>query len=135
MLAERADKILRQLLSLIDVAADIADPALLFGIRLRLDVLLIVGIGHRLNLIEHDRFRDVAQEHPVRSHVDYVENLKRNIGIRVLRKISDAVHRHIEMVVACELVDVPSGLESEMAELLERSLLVEDADIHHAGLC
>ena len=59
------------------------------------------------------------RNNPVRSHVDYAEYLERNIGIRVpLRKISDAVHRQIEMVVACELVDVPSGLESEMARLL-----------------
>lgn len=49
MLAQRADDILGELVALVDVAANLADKAFLaFGLGLRLDVLLIVVVGHGL---------------------------------------------------------------------------------------
>lgn len=48
MLADRADVILRKFFSLVDVSADLANPAgllLFFFLRLRLDVIKVILVG------------------------------------------------------------------------------------------
>ena len=86
MLAERADEIVRQV-ALVDVSADLADPALLsLGRGLRLDVLLIVRIRHRVAVGDNARLFDAADEHPVRAEIDLVLDLERHERVDVFRQ-------------------------------------------------
>ena len=51
VLAERTDEVLGQLLALVDIAANLADPALFaLGFGLGLDVVLVVGVSHGLTV-------------------------------------------------------------------------------------
>ena len=54
MLAQRTDEVIGEFIAFVDVTAYLAYPALLaFGLGLRLNLILIIGIGHGL-LIGHD---------------------------------------------------------------------------------
>ena len=62
MLAQRADDILGELVALVDVAANLADEAFFaLGLGLRLDILLIVGVGHGLPVIDDAGFGHAAR--------------------------------------------------------------------------
>ena len=70
MLAQRTDEILGQLVALIDIAADLADKALLaLGLGLGLDVVLVIGIGHGILVADDASLGDGADEHAVRAEI------------------------------------------------------------------
>ena len=72
MLAQGADIIRGQLLALVHVAADFADPTLLLGqlgLRLRLDVLEVVSIGHGRRLGQNLRLSDVGHKQSMGSPI------------------------------------------------------------------
>ena len=67
MLAKGTDEVLGKLIALVNIAADLADEALLsarFG--LGLDVALVIGVGHAGGSGDHAGFGDRADEHSVR---------------------------------------------------------------------
>ena len=71
MLTERADEILGQRVSLVDIAADLAYKAFLpLGFRLWLYLFLIVGISHCRNIGNDARLGDAANKQTVRAEVD-----------------------------------------------------------------
>ena len=66
MLAQRADNIIRQSISLIDIAAYLAHKALLaICLRLRLYIVLLIGVGHGLPIAHHPCFCYGADKHTV----------------------------------------------------------------------
>ena len=75
MLADRADEVFGQLFALIDITADLADPALLrfflLG-RSRLNICLIIIVRHRLYIIEHLRLGAFHKYHAKQAGVDKV---------------------------------------------------------------
>ena len=76
MLAQRADDILGELVALVDVAANLADKAFLaFGLGLRLDVLLIVVVGHGLPVADDAGFGHAADEHAVGTQIHILLHL------------------------------------------------------------
>ena len=66
MLAPGADKVLGQGVALVDIAADLADIALLaLGLGLGLDVCVVVGVGHGLTIRDGASLGDGADEQTV----------------------------------------------------------------------
>ena len=102
--------------------------------RLRFDILLIEAVGHRLHIVDDGSLCDVAEEHPVRTHINCIKDLQTHITVRIFVQIRHAVCRHIIMIKISKLIDIASGLEAEMLKDLERAFLIQNADIQHAGL-
>ena len=116
------------------IAADLADVALLaFGLGLRLDVVLIVGVSHRLLLGDDARLNDGADEHSVRSQVNVIFNLEREERIDVLREEPKSVVRP-HLLNARKLVGRSSRLETEVLENGERRIGRQAVDVHYARL-
>ena len=92
VLAERANEVLGKGVPLIDIAADLADIALFaLGLGLRLDVLVIIGVGHGLGIREDLGLADRADKHTVGVKVDVLLYGKRHKGVDVARKHGQAV--------------------------------------------
>ena len=70
VLAERAYEIFRELFTLINVAANLANIACFaLGLGLRLNIFLIIGVGHRFFIRNHTRLGDLTNEHSVSVHI------------------------------------------------------------------
>ena len=137
VLAQGADKVVGQLASLMEVAADLADialPALGCGVLLGLDVGMIIGVGagggggqdlglHHIGDIQH-----------LGLHVLHVDDLAGEDGVGVLGDIADAVGHALRVAHVRELVHVPPALEAEALEELVGRVLGEDGDVELSGL-
>ena len=134
VLAERADEVVGQDLALVDVAADLADPALLeVGLGLGLDVGLVVVVGHGLLGGQDPGLGNGADEHAVSVQVHVLLHLEAHKGVDVLVQEDDAVVG-AEVFALGELVHVPAGLEAKVLEGGEGDLHGQAVDVHHAGL-
>ena len=90
--AQRTDEIIRQFIGFQDIATDLADEAFLaLGLRFRFDVVLIVGISHRINVVDDSCFSYRTDKHAVSSHVYVVFHLEREEGVDVARKEDQSV--------------------------------------------
>ena len=66
MLAKRADKVVGQRLAFVNVAAYLANVALLaFGFGLGFNVFVVVSVGHCLSVGKHSRLGNGANKHSV----------------------------------------------------------------------
>jgi len=119
MLTERADEILGQDITLVNVAADLADVALFaLGLGLGLDVFVVVAVGHRFCVIDNARFGDRADEHSVGIKIDILLNLEGHKGV----DISGQEHQAVvgtERLAICEFVHVSAALETEHLKYIE----------------
>ena len=92
VLAQGADKVLRQGFALIDVAADRADVALLaLGLGFGLDVCVVVGVGHGLAVRDGTGFGDGADEHTVALQIHVLLHLQGQDGVDIAREDDQAV--------------------------------------------
>ena len=84
MLAEGADKVLRQGVALVNIAANLADKAFLaLGLGLRLYIFLIIGVGDSLGVGNYARLGYAANKHSVGVKVYVLLDLKGHKGIDV----------------------------------------------------
>ena len=84
MLAERADKIIRQNITLVNITAHLADKAFFaLGLGLRLDIILIIIICHGLGVGYYARLGNKAYKHSVRVKVHILLNLERHKRIYI----------------------------------------------------
>ena len=92
VLAQRADKVVGQNVAFINITADLADKALLsFGLRLRLYMLLVVGVGLGF-LVAHDSgFGNGADKEAVGAKIHILLYLKGDRGVNIFRKNDQAV--------------------------------------------
>ena len=110
MLAQRTDKVFRQFISFIDIAADLADKTFLaLRFRFWLDVLLIVGVSHRFDVVDDSGFRYGTDKHAVRSQILVVFNFQGEEGIDVARKEDQTVVGTEELFFVLKLVGISSG--------------------------
>ena len=77
MLAQRADKVIRKFISFIDISADLADKSFLsLCFRLWFYIFLIVGIGHRIEIVHHAGLRHTADEHSMCAKINVLFHLQ-----------------------------------------------------------
>ncbi len=129
--ADGADEIVGEVLAVIDVAADFAAPdsaSFTLGrsrFRLRLYVLLVIGVGGRWNVVELLAFRHFPDEHEVRSEVDGLCDLCAYEGVGACCDGQGTVCYAFAVGEVFELVSVSTRLEPEMFDEIEGGLLAE----------
>ncbi len=122
MLAERADKIIRQLVAFVDISAHRAYEALLaLGIRLWLYIALVIGVGHGLYIGDNARLSYGADKHSVCVKIYILLYLKRHECIDISWKEYKAVIG-AQGLAAGKFIYVSSALEAKILEYLKRSL-------------
>ena len=137
MFAQRAFEIGWEGITLIYIAADLADPAafavlgLLGWLRFGLDVLLIVVVGHRGLVGQHLGIEYICYEHGVRAKVDTLGDTAGQVGIGVFRDVEHMVDGTMFSFAIGELFHLAPRLESEMLKDLHGCLVGQHADIEH----
>ena len=136
MLAKRADKVGGQLLTLIDVAADLADPALLLGERgrLRLDVFKVVAVGHGRDVRQLACLGHVGNEQHMRFKLNGLDDLAGQERLRAGGDVADAIDGARGRLRVGKFVDIAPGLEAIVLEHGKRRVLRQNGDIEHTGL-
>ena len=77
MFAQRADEVIRELVTFVDVAAYFADEAFFaIGFWLRFYIFLIVGVSHGVKIVHDAGFGDAADEHSMGTKVYILFNLR-----------------------------------------------------------
>ena len=113
MFTEGADKVIGKLLSLVDVSTDLANVALLtLGGRLRLDVCMVVRVGHSLAIRDNPRFRNGADEHTVCIKINVLLDLQGHEGIDIARQEHKTVVRAQRRTIS-KLIHVTAAAESK----------------------
>ena len=136
VLADGADIVFRQFLAFIDISAHLAHPAGLFDLRLRLDVLPIVGVAHAVRLAEGLCLGHFAQEHGVTAQIDRLNDLQRHERIDILRQDDQTVGTAGRGFCAVtEFVRRPTALETELLKHAERRVHAQTVDVQNAGFC
>ena len=134
MLAQGADNVVGQGVTLVDPAADLADKALLtLGLGLGFDVVLVIGVGHGLGFGDYPGFRDGADEHTVGIQINVLFYLQAHEGVDIPGQERQPIVRTQRRQIR-ELVHGASALESEILEDLERRGDVQTVDVQNAGL-
>ena len=120
VLAQRADDVLRQGVTLVDPAADLAHEAFLSGgFRLGLYIVLIIGVAHGLVAAEDSCLGNGADEHTVGAKIHILLHLQAHKGVDMLgqeaQTIVGAERRHTGKLVGCA-----AALKAEVLEDRER---------------
>ena len=134
MLAERTDKVIRKSIPFIDITADLADKALLpFRLRFRLDIFLIICVGHGI-LVGHDsRLCHTADKHTVCAQIHILLNFQRHKGINIVRQEIEAIIRTDRLKIR-KLVNRAAAPEAKVLEDGEWSFNRQAVDVEFAGL-
>mgnify|MGYP006992103773 CR=1 FL=1 len=126
MLAKRTNIILGEILSLVNVVADLASPAFrLIGGRsfLRLDVCMVIAIGDTGSIRQHFGLYDLGNIEHLGLQIIALQHFAAENRVGVGGDVADAVCGAVVVIHIGKLVHVTSGLE---AELLEEDALSED---------
>ena len=137
VLAQRADKVIGHVRALVDVAADLADPALLLlgrGVLLGLDVRVIVAVGTGRAVGEDLRLHDVGDKEHLVFELAGLHDFAGEDGVGVLRDVAHAVSRALAVGHIRELVHVAAALEAEALEQAVGRILGEDGDVEAIGM-
>lgn len=130
VLAKRTDKVLGEGIALINITADFAYKALLaLSLRLGLNIILIVGVGHCLLIVDYSCLGDAADEHSVSIEVNVGFNLKRHKGVDVIIKENEAVITAADLSIL-EFIRVSSADKAKLLKNPEGCFNIEAVDVH-----
>lgn len=138
VLAQGAYKVVGQLASLVEVAADLADVALALSrsrIFLGLYVSMVVAVGAAGSCGQHLRLNNVCNVKHLSFNVNDVDYLTGENCVGIFRDISKAVCHAVKVGKVCKLVNIAPALEAEVLEQAVGSVLGEDGDIEFSCLC
>lgn len=134
MLTKRTDIILRKLVAFVNITADLADKTFLsLGLRLGLDVFLIIRIRHGFSVGNNPGFGDFANEHSVCSEVYVIFYFERHERIDVFRKKNQSVIASQGLAVG-KFIYTSAALESEYFKDLEGSVYAQTVNVHNSRL-
>ena len=132
MLADGTDKVIRQFLSYVLIAADATAPdglalgGLTHRLGLRFDMLLRIIIGGRRCIGEDFHLSDRPYEKHVCAEVDRLLNVNRYKSVGTSRDGQCAVSDATTISKVVKLIDRPSALEAEMLKQIEVGSLAEN---------
>ena len=118
MFAQGAFKIGREGVTLIYIAANLANPTAfaVFGLfswlRFGLDVLLVVVVGRRGFVGQHLGIENIGNEHGVRAEIDAFGDTAGQVGVGVFRNIEHMVDGSVFSLTVSEFVHLAPRLES-----------------------
>ena len=134
MLAQRADKAFGQGIALVNITADGADPALLFGsLGLGLDVGVVILIGAGGGVAQHLSVRYLGEEQGVAAQINALYHRGGHGHIGAAGEMIQAVLTPGLVGEVGELVHVAARLHAEVLEQGEVSLGGDAADGEAAG--
>ncbi len=136
MLAQRADEIRGKNLAFVNISADLADPTLLLIERggLWLDVVEIVGIGHRRHIAQNLSFGHIGDENGVRAVIIALNDLCGDEGIRGFGDVIQSVFAALDRIEVAELIDIPAALESKVLEEREGGIRRQDGYVEFSAV-
>ena len=131
---KRANEIVGQLVSLVNIAANLAYIALFtLGFGFRFNVVLVIGVCHGFGLRNHTGFGNAANKHSVGIKVNVLLNLKRHKGINISWQENKPVIRTKRCTVG-EFVGISAAFEAERLKHSERRIGRKAVYIHDARL-
>ena len=134
MLAQWTDEVIRKIFAFMYISAYLAYPALLaLSLWLWLNVTEVVRIGHCLFIVQYAGLGHRANEHAVRSQIDYLLDLKAESCIDILWHNAKAVIRANCLLVRKLIYDSPA-LEPKLFENRERCVDRQAIHVHYARL-
>ena len=136
MVAQRAGEVLGQL-TLVEVAADLADIALLrLGSRifLGLDVRMVICVGAGLIPGQNLCLDNICDVEHLRFDILDIDDLAGQNGVGVLGNVANAVCGALVVFAVGKLIDIAAGLEAEVLEQTVRRFFGEDGNVELAGL-
>ena len=122
MFAQRADEVIRELVTFVDVAAYFADEAFFaIGFWLRFYIFLIVGVSHGVKIVHDAGFGDAADEHSMGTKVYILFNLQRHKCINIFVQEYQSIIGTVDLLT-CKFIYAASGLETKLLEYRERCI-------------
>jgi hypothetical protein len=132
--AKRTNEILGEFLSLVNIAANLANVSFFaLGFGAGLNVLLVVCVGHCFFIRKNLCLGNGANEHPVRVDINVFFHLERNEGVDITRKNDKTVFGAVGGAIG-KLVNGPAANKAKCLEHLKRRLGSETVDVHFARL-
>ena len=114
MFAQRADEVIRELVTFVDVAAYFADEAFFaIGFWLRFYIFLIVGVSHGVKIVHDAGFGDAADEHSMGTKVYILFNLQRHKCINIFVQEYQSIIGTVDLLT-CKFIYAASGLETKL---------------------
>ena len=134
MFAQRADEVIRELVTFVDVAAYFADEAFFaIGFWLRFYIFLIVGVSHGVKIVHDAGFGDAADEHSMGTKVYILFNLQRHKCINIFVQEYQSVIGTVDLLT-CKFIYAASGLETKLLEYRERCIYRQAVYIENSSL-
>ena len=136
VLAQGADIVSGEFLTLVDIAADFAYPAgFLFagGCGLGLHMIKIVLISHTGHIVQHMRLSHFSDEQGVAAPIIAFHNLAGQNRIAVLGDIPQTVFGAVIVRNGSKLIGISTGAEAKLLEYSKGSLFVQNGNIEHTG--
>ena len=134
MFAQRADEVIRELVTFVDVAAYFADEAFFaIGFWLRFYIFLIVGVSHGVKIVHDAGFGDAADEHSMGSQVYILLYFQGHKCVDIFVQEYQSVIRTIHLL-SRKFIHASSTLETKLFKYRERSFYRETVYIHHPCL-
>ena len=137
VLAQRAGEVIGHLRALVDIAADLADPALLLlgsGVLLGLDMGVVIAVGAAGSLGKDLGLHHIGDVEHLGLQVLHIDDLAGEDGVGIGGDIADAVGHAVVVGEIGELVHVPAALKAEVLEQAVGGVLREDGDVELARL-
>lgn len=123
MLTQRADIILRKLISLINISANLAHKSLFaFGLWLWFHILLIIGVGHSVLIAHNAGLCNAANEHSVSSQIYILLYLQRHKSVNIFIQENQSVIGTANCLSG-KFVYASTGLETKLLEKMAKELL------------
>ena len=134
MFAQRADEVIRELVTFVDVAAYFADEAFFaIGFWLRFYIFLIVGVSHGVKIVHDAGFGDAADEHSMGTKVYILFNLQRHKCINIFVQEYQSIIGTVDLLT-CKFIYAASGLETKLLEYRERCIYRQAVYVENSSL-
>ena len=134
MFAQRADEVIRELVTFVDVATYFADEAFFaIGFWLRFYIFLIVGVSHGVKIVHDAGFGDAADEHSMGTKIYILFNLQRHKCINIFVQEYQSVIGTVDLLI-CKFIYAASGLETKLLEYRERCIYRQAVYIENSSL-
>ena len=138
MLAQRTDKVRRKFLPLVDISANRTAPGGFPGrslpARFGLDVGLVICVGRRRVVGKHFHIIHGSDKQHVAAQIHGLLHRGADTGVGPGGNDIESVGAAPAILITSELIHIPTGLESEMAEDIETGRLTEYGEIEPAAL-
>ena len=133
MLAQWADVVIRELVTFVNVSADLADKALFaLGFWLWFYIFLVIGVGHGVEIIHYAGLSNAADKHAVCAKIHILFNLQGHKCVDIFVQEYQPVIGTVDLLTG-KFIHAASCLETELLEDGERCIYGQTVYIENAS--